>query len=281
MKENLAVEQVGMTIRLPEEILADAQRAAQALQNVVARKKNPVVFRGEHYLEFEDWQTLGRFYGFSTKVEWTRPVEFGNARGFEARAIAVDRNGCEVSAAEAMCLDDEPNWSDRPLFQLRSMAQTRACAKALRNILAWVVVLAGYRPTPAEEMVETRDESPKSGPPPEEKKKGSAKAEFYRTALACGFGTGEKNEKGQALIDFEKLGHWLKEVQLPTDIKKYTDQDFKLAVEVMGEFAKIASSGIRIISPRGGEETPPPDGRGEPGGFRKVLGEVAKNASGT
>jgi len=32
------------------------------------------------------------------------------------------------------------------------MAQTRACAKALRNVLAWVVVLAGYRPTPAEEM---------------------------------------------------------------------------------------------------------------------------------
>jgi len=32
------------------------------------------------------------------------------------------------------------------------MAQTRAGAKALRNVLAWVVVLAGYRPTPAEEL---------------------------------------------------------------------------------------------------------------------------------
>jgi hypothetical protein len=40
----------------------------------------------------------------------------------------------------------------KPLFQLRSMAQTRACAKALRSIFAWVVVLAGYKPTPAEEM---------------------------------------------------------------------------------------------------------------------------------
>jgi hypothetical protein len=39
-----------------------------------------------------------------------------------------------------------------PMFQLRSMAQTRAAAKALRNALAWVVVLAGYRPTPAEEL---------------------------------------------------------------------------------------------------------------------------------
>jgi hypothetical protein len=34
------------------------------------------------------------------------------------------------------------------------MAQTRAGSKALRNALAWVVVLAGYKPTPAEEMAE-------------------------------------------------------------------------------------------------------------------------------
>ena len=39
-----------------------------------------------------------------------------------------------------------------PMFQLASMAQTRACAKALRNTLAWVAVLAGYAATPAEEM---------------------------------------------------------------------------------------------------------------------------------
>lgn len=39
-----------------------------------------------------------------------------------------------------------------PLFQLASMAQTRACAKAFRNVLSWVVVLAGYKPIPAEEL---------------------------------------------------------------------------------------------------------------------------------
>ena len=39
-----------------------------------------------------------------------------------------------------------------PQFQLRSMAQTRACAKAFRNVLSWVIVLAGYKATPAEEL---------------------------------------------------------------------------------------------------------------------------------
>ena len=49
-----------------------------------------------------------------------------------------------------------------PLFQLASMAQTRANAKALRNVLSWVVVLAGYKPTPAEEMdgIFQREETP-------------------------------------------------------------------------------------------------------------------------
>jgi len=49
-----------------------------------------------------------------------------------------------------------------PLFQLASMAQTRALAKALRNVLSWVVVLAGYKPTPSEEMdgVYPREERP-------------------------------------------------------------------------------------------------------------------------
>jgi hypothetical protein len=56
-----------------------------------------------------------------------------------------------------MCLNDEPNWRNKPLFQLKSMAQTRALAKALRNVMAWVVVLAGYSPTPAEEMDDVQD----------------------------------------------------------------------------------------------------------------------------
>lgn len=139
--------------RDPQVVLEEAKRAAKALGDVITNKKKPVIFNGEQYLEFEDWQTVGRFYGITAKVIRTDPVEFGEVRGFEAHAVAMStRTGLEISAADAMCLNDEPNWAKKPLFQLRSMAQTRACAKALRNVLAWVVVLAGYKPTPAEEM---------------------------------------------------------------------------------------------------------------------------------
>lgn len=145
--------QQDMTVaRPPEQVLAEARTAAMALADVVSKKKKPVIMNGEQYLEFEDWQTVGRFYGVTAKIISTQFIDYGSVQGFEARAVAIRSDGLEVSAAEAMCLNDERNWKDKPLFQLRSMAQTRACAKALRNVLAWVVVLAGYRETPAEEI---------------------------------------------------------------------------------------------------------------------------------
>jgi hypothetical protein len=160
--------------RDPEAVLEEAMRAAKALQKVISGKAKPVKFNGEIYLEFEDWQTCGRFYGITAKIETTSLIQLPDGtRGYEAHAVAIyTPTGQVVSAADAMCLNDEDKWSSRakyewvngtrtkmgmepvPLFQLRSMAQTRACAKALRNVLSWVVVLAGYRPTPAEEMPE-------------------------------------------------------------------------------------------------------------------------------
>jgi hypothetical protein len=44
--------------------------------------------------------------------------------------------------------------ADVPMFQLKSMAQTRALSKAYSIALRWVVILAGYNPTPAEELPE-------------------------------------------------------------------------------------------------------------------------------
>lgn len=168
-------EGFGLSIaRPPELVLQEARQAANALKNVIAKKEKPVMMNGEQYLEYEDWQTLAKFYGVTARVISTNFIQIGTAQGFEAKADAIDaRTGAIISSADAMCLNDEDKWSIRekyewktvggervkdkvgetavPLFQLRSMAQTRACAKALRNVFAWVVVLAGYKPTPIEE----------------------------------------------------------------------------------------------------------------------------------
>jgi hypothetical protein len=206
-EDALAVSASGVLATMetaPDAVLREATSAAKALRDVIARKPHPVLMNGEQYLEFEDWQTLGRFYGV-TAGEVGEPEFVSLApgvSGFKATAVALDRIGREISRATAYCLTDEEKWRGRPkydwlyvlksggtstedpgkdelvwednpkkpggkrpkkvrvqvgdeavpMYQLASMAQTRANAKALRNVLSWVAVLAGYRPTPAEEM---------------------------------------------------------------------------------------------------------------------------------
>lgn len=137
-----------------------AQKAAKALMSVVDQKKKKVVIGGKTYIEYGDWQTLARFFGSTVGVDWTKPYEEGGKKiGWEARAI-VYRDGMVISSAEAMCTIHDKNWGNRDDFQRRSMAQTRACAKALRNAFGWVAELAGYSSTPAEEMDGLYDQSP-------------------------------------------------------------------------------------------------------------------------
>ncbi len=137
----------------PEKQVEFASRAAKALTEIIKTKPKKVVLNGEQYIEFEDWQTIARFYNVTVGAEWTREImREGKLHGFEAKANVYNSAGTIISSAEASCLRDEKNWSTKPEFQLKSMAQTRASAKALRNVLAWVVVLAGFKTTPAEEM---------------------------------------------------------------------------------------------------------------------------------
>lgn len=170
-------QDVGIIIP-PEETLSNASIAAKALQGVISTKKKPVIMNGEIYLEFEDLQLLGQFYGYAVRTGEAQFVEIDGVKGAKAHADLIEiRSGIVIGGAEAYCMRDEEKWNTRtkyewqgtgkdarrvkvgeeivPWFQLASMAQTRSGAKAFRNRLAWVVVLAGYKPTPAEEMTDS------------------------------------------------------------------------------------------------------------------------------
>jgi len=153
LKGGEMTEEKGLMPAGPKAVIKVAVEQARELKKIVQASKLAIRIRQSDHLKFEAWQTLGAFSGITSGVEWTKPLydKEGNLIGFEARAVAW-KNGEQISAAEAQCTKEEGNWKDRELWQIRSMAQTRACAKALRNVLSWIVVLAGYSPTPAEEM---------------------------------------------------------------------------------------------------------------------------------
>ena len=131
----------------PEERLKQGKEAAKALMSVA----KPVNIQGNQHLPIGDWQTIGSFYGLSAGAEDSEPVVIDNVSGFKAKAVVRKSDGTIISSAIGYCMD-EGTWKGREMFAQASMAQTRACSKALRMVLGWVVVLAGYKDTPAEEM---------------------------------------------------------------------------------------------------------------------------------
>jgi hypothetical protein len=139
---------------IPAEKTAWGNTAAKELMKVVKEVGLSRKFGGDRpHLYAEAWQILGRFSGYHGIVD--EPIEIyeeGKLTGFKAQAHVYDRAGVEVSRATSYCMRDEGNWKSKPMFQLASMAQTRALSKAYRLDLGWVAVLAGYSPTPAEEM---------------------------------------------------------------------------------------------------------------------------------
>ncbi len=134
----------------PHEALAKAADIAGALQVVLTKAKLTVKTGGNArpYVLAEGWTCLGSLVGVFPRTVWTRKLE----DGWEARVEAVTLGGAVVGSAESQCTRAEKLWASRDEYALRSMAQTRAMSKALRMPLGFIVVLAGFEATPADEM---------------------------------------------------------------------------------------------------------------------------------
>lgn len=171
----------------PAAIVAQHQKIAKVLVEMVRQNKWEVSIAGRKHIMVEAWQALGYFYGVTGKVSEVEPYvdEITGAAGFRAHAETIKlSDGQVVGSGFALCLNNEENWNERPkyeknasgqrvqvsaekvpTFQLNSMAQTRAIGKALRGNLAFVVALAGYDPTPAEEMTGNEARKEKAAEP--------------------------------------------------------------------------------------------------------------------
>lgn len=132
----------------PREVVARASETANALAAVVKAKKLTTSIQGRDHVRVEGWTLLGSMLGVFPICTWSKKLE----NGWEARVEARTLAGQLVGAAEAQCLRSEKTWAGRDDYALRSMAQTRATSKALRQPLGFVMTLAGFEATPAEEM---------------------------------------------------------------------------------------------------------------------------------
>lgn len=152
-------EVVGMVEVDPRQFVARATALAGELAEVINRQHLYAVIQNRKYLTVEALTLLASMLGVHPIVEWTKALD----EGWEARVVVHNHQGMVIGAGEAMCTREEKTWRDRDEFALRAMAQTRATSRALRGPLGFVVKLAGYEATGAEEMPQQRAQRAQQG----------------------------------------------------------------------------------------------------------------------
>lgn len=142
----------------PQGLIAGAAEMAGTLADLIRTRGLSTSIKGREYVQVEGWTTLGVMLGVTA-----REVETREAHGIYTAVVELVRmsDGAVVSRASAECGEEAP-WCNRPRYARRSMAQTRATGKACRLAFSWIMKLAGYEVTPAEEMPADEAEQPPS-----------------------------------------------------------------------------------------------------------------------
>jgi hypothetical protein len=161
-----------VTYEAPADVVARATEQADVLMDIVESKKLYANIQGKRYLTAEAWETILAFNNVSPLEVETVAVKGpdGQTFGWKATVALVDeKTGIEVARASMIAgLDDFPSQGRTGTSAHRaamSAAQTWAVSKAARIKFSWVAVLAGYEPTPANEMIVESASAPTVAPP--------------------------------------------------------------------------------------------------------------------
>ncbi len=157
METELATRQaIALT---PAEVVENASIQAKLLMDIVEKTGCFQLIAKKKYLQVEAWETIGAFNRVHAVVESVNPIiKEGETIGYQAMVNLM--KGGEVVGGAIMpafftgscCKGKE---GDAKHNAAMSAAQTYATSKAYRMNFSYIAILAGYEPTPAEEMTGT------------------------------------------------------------------------------------------------------------------------------
>lgn len=225
--------EVALSTQDPTEFLERAVKQADALKRVIDTKKLAVYIGGgtKAHVLIDGWQALMALNGvmpYTVETRQTRCVKgecrvVTDCRGDRLTAHVVTEirrvsDGTALTRVETECSQHEKRWASADDYAVLSMAQTRGVGKGCRQLFGWVMALAGYNATPAEEMPsETAPEAPKAAETPK-----TADHQAL-VARAAGLWT-SKAPSAKAYVDKHKLG---------MSISAWSDADLTAFCEAM------------------------------------------------
>lgn len=140
----------GLYGKSPKDLVVFATETANVLADVINKQRMFKDIQGKKHVLVEGWNTLGSMLGISARERRTERLEDGSYIAYVD--LIQMSNQKVIGGASALCSVDERRWSNADEYARRSMAITRATGKAFRLNFSWIMGLAGYEATPAEEM---------------------------------------------------------------------------------------------------------------------------------
>lgn len=124
-------------------------RAADLIRQHIEINHLAVEIQNSKYVMVEGWQYGGGLMGLFPRIVWVKNL--GPDKWMAKAEIIEKRTGLVVGIGYGLCSKEERKKASFDEYAILSMAQTRAIGKAYRNTVGWVMKMAGYEATPAEE----------------------------------------------------------------------------------------------------------------------------------
>lgn len=135
------------------EKIEDMTSLSTVLKTHIVKNKLYTNISGKNYAHVEGWQFAGGLMGLFPRVSKIENLSSGTEYKWLVTVEIVNtKDSSVVSQGFALCSNKENKKAKFDEYAVLSMAQTRAIGKAYRNLLGWVMKLAGMESTPSEEM---------------------------------------------------------------------------------------------------------------------------------
>lgn len=136
----------------PAEVVA----MATVLKDYVVKQKLYTPIKGKNYVNVEGWQFAGFLTGLMPRIESVENLSSGSEVKWKT-TVNIYKGEQLMSIGIALCSSKEATKKSFDEYAILSMSQTRAIGKAYRNLIGWVMKMAGYQSIPSEEMHKVSD----------------------------------------------------------------------------------------------------------------------------
>lgn len=135
-------------------LINEAAEIASVLGNLITKRNLYTVIRNQKYVHVEGWGLMmAMLKVYPTILKCVRlNRDDKDEIIYEVEAALINQNGKEICRALSICSNKEDRRGNQAEYVIMSMAETRAVGKVCRLAFGWIMKLAGYEATPAEEM---------------------------------------------------------------------------------------------------------------------------------